>query len=99
MSNRTDDRDVLMGFQLPETTALLDIADALTDLGSRLQQAEGLARVCATATAAPTLAEQDLGHALGVLHAYVRALRQGVQRWPGGMCETPAGTQAASDEL
>lgn len=88
MIRRLQDSDDGFSLYLPRCTNLLDTADVLTDLTLRLQQAEGLARVCAAALLDPTLEEDDLRHALGLLHLYCRVLRQGVARWQVSPFET-----------
>ncbi len=98
MIRRLQDSDDGFSLHLPRCTNLLDTADVLTDLTLRLQQAEGLARVCAAAMLDQTLEEDDLRHALGLLHLYLRLLRQGLARWQVSPFETRHNQAAGAGE-
>ena len=95
MYKRLAELDDWLVLDLPPTTTLLDTADVVSEL--RLQHAEGMARVCAAAMQEPELEEQDLMHALALLHTYLRALRQGLARWRVDTLAAPH-TQASHTE-
>ena len=80
MIKRLHDQDALHIDFEPSTT-LLDAVDAMTDMFTRVRNAEGMAQVCVSAMYDEELEEPELRHALRLLHDYLTALRNGMWRW------------------